>query len=68
METLFVLVPLSLVLLGGIVAALVWAINSGQFEDLVGPADRVAHESDFIRPASPEAPDTSEIREGAGED
>ena len=50
METLFVLIPLSLCLLAGIVAALVWAINSGQFEDMVGPADRVAHEADFIHP------------------
>lgn len=50
------LIPLSLCLLGGIVAALVWSINSGQFEDLVGPADRVAHEVDFIQPATDPAP------------
>ncbi len=59
METLFVLIPLSLCLLGGILAALVWAIDSGQFEDMVGPADRVAHESDFIQPQPAQEEDES---------
>lgn len=68
METLFVLVPLSLVLLGGIVAALVWAINNGQFEDMVGPADRVAHEPDFIQPVQQQTKGPSEATEGAGAD
>lgn len=34
MNILFVLIPLSLVLLGVAIWALFWAIDSGQFEDL----------------------------------
>ena len=34
MEILFVLVPISLLLVGLAVAAFIWAVNSGQFEDL----------------------------------
>jgi cbb3-type cytochrome oxidase maturation protein len=34
MNILFVLIPLSLVLLGVAIWALFWAVDSGQFEDL----------------------------------
>lgn len=34
MTILFILIPLSLVLLGVAVWALFWAVDSGQFEDL----------------------------------
>ena len=49
METLFLLIPLSFLLLAGIIAALYWSISNGQYEDLVGPAERVAHEPDFVK-------------------
>jgi len=48
MEILFLLIPISFLLLGGIVAAFYWAVSNGQYEDLVGPADRVAYEPDFV--------------------
>ena len=38
MTILLLLIPLSLVLLGAAIAAFVWAIRSGQFEDLDLPA------------------------------
>ena len=41
MEILFLLIPLSLVLLGLIVWVFMWAINSGQFDDMEGPAHRI---------------------------
>ncbi|MCP4432983.1 MAG: cbb3-type cytochrome oxidase assembly protein CcoS [Gammaproteobacteria bacterium] len=41
MEILYLLIPLSLVLLGLIVWVLMWAINSGQFDDMEGPAHRI---------------------------
>ncbi len=41
MEILYLLIPLSLVLLGVIVWIFMWAIGSGQFDDLEGPAHRI---------------------------
>jgi cbb3-type cytochrome oxidase maturation protein len=41
MDILYLLVPLSLVLALGIIGALWWAVYSGQFEDLEGPASRI---------------------------
>ncbi|HKL78785.1 MAG TPA: cbb3-type cytochrome oxidase assembly protein CcoS [Gammaproteobacteria bacterium] len=49
METLFSLMPVVLVLLGFALAALFWAIKSGQFDDLEGPAYRILHDDDDPR-------------------
>ncbi len=38
MNILFVLIPLSIVLLGVILWAFFWAVKSGQFDDLETPA------------------------------
>jgi cbb3-type cytochrome oxidase maturation protein len=54
MEIVFLLIPLSLVLVGGIVWAFFWAVRSGQFDDLEGPAHRILMDDDDIhvnRPA-----------------
>ena len=40
-EILYLLIPLSLILLGLIVWVFLWAINSGQFDDMEGPAHRI---------------------------
>ncbi|MEZ5313165.1 MAG: cbb3-type cytochrome oxidase assembly protein CcoS [Thermoanaerobaculia bacterium] len=40
-EVAHLLVPLAAVLVLVVVGALVWAVRSGQFEDLVGPATRI---------------------------
>lgn len=34
MDIIYLLIPLSIVLVGVIVAGFFWAVNSGQFEDL----------------------------------
>jgi len=57
MEIIFLLIPLSLVLVGGIVWAFFWAVRSGQFDDLEGPAHRILMDDDDInvnRPADVE--------------
>ena len=41
MSSVYLLVPLSLVLLGGAIWAFFWAVNRGQFEDLDEPARAV---------------------------
>ena len=51
MESVFRLVPLAAVLALGTVAALFWAVRSGQFEDLEGPAHRILMDDDAPPPA-----------------
>lgn len=49
MEILYLLIPLALVLLGVAVWAFMWAVRSGQFEDLEGPAHRILMDDDDPR-------------------
>ncbi|AKC86398.1 cbb3-type cytochrome oxidase assembly protein CcoS [Pseudoxanthomonas suwonensis] len=51
MNILLLLIPLSLVLLGVAVAAFVWAVKRGQFDDLDTPALDILEDND--RPAPP---------------
>lgn len=46
MEIIYLLIPLSLVLVGGIVWAFFWSVKSGQFDDLEGPAHRILMDDD----------------------
>ncbi len=41
MESIYLLIPLTLVLLTFIVAIFLWAIKSGQFDDMEGPAYQI---------------------------
>ena len=51
MSSIFVLIPLSLVLLGIAVWGLLWAIERRQFEDLDTPPWRVVLDDDKAPPA-----------------
>lgn len=44
MDILFLLVPLSVILVLIILAGLWWAIYSGQFEDIEEEGERILHE------------------------
>lgn len=46
MEILYLLIPLSLILVGLIVWVLLWAVRAGQFDDLEGPAHRILMDDD----------------------
>lgn len=46
MEILYLLIPLSLLLVGLIVWVFIWAIRSGQFDDMEGPAHRILMDDD----------------------
>ena len=46
MEIIFALIPLSLVLIGIAVLIFKWAVKSGQFDDLEGPAYSILFEND----------------------
>jgi cbb3-type cytochrome oxidase maturation protein len=54
MTILLVLVPLGLVLLGLAIAAFIWAVRHGQFEDLDGEAMRILLDDDVPAPAPSE--------------
>ncbi len=49
MDILLLLIPVSLVLVGLITWTLMWAIQSGQFEDLEGPAHQIIMDDDGIK-------------------
>jgi cbb3-type cytochrome oxidase maturation protein len=46
MEILVVLIPLSLILVAVIAWAVIWAVRTGQFDDLEGPAHRILMDDD----------------------
>ncbi|MCA8967737.1 MAG: cbb3-type cytochrome oxidase assembly protein CcoS [Planctomycetes bacterium] len=50
MDVLYLLIPLSLVLIALIVWAFVYAVRSGQFDDLEGPAHRILMDDDDAPP------------------
>jgi cbb3-type cytochrome oxidase maturation protein len=49
MEILYLLIPLSVVLVFAIGAVFWWAVRNGQFDDLEGPAQRVLMDDDESR-------------------
>ena len=61
MESLFFLVPVTLLLVGIAVAVFFWAMRSGQFDDLDSPAWRILAE-DEARSPSPGQPDDDQPR------
>lgn len=65
MEIIYLLIPVSLVLLGVIVWILLWAVRSGQFDDLEGPAHRILMDEDKIVDDSDDQAKESR-RSGAG--
>jgi len=44
MSIIFLILPITLLLCGGAVAAFAWATRSGQFDDLETPAIRLLHD------------------------
>jgi cbb3-type cytochrome oxidase maturation protein len=50
MDILYLLIPLSLVLVFLIGALFWWSLKSGQFDDLEGPAHRVLQDDDAPPP------------------
>ncbi|HRH82104.1 MAG TPA: cbb3-type cytochrome oxidase assembly protein CcoS [Thiobacillaceae bacterium] len=66
MEILYLLIPMSVALVAVIALALLWAVKSGQFEDMEGPAHRILMDEDD---AVPEKSDitTSQYRDEAKE-
>ena len=57
MDILYLLIPLSVLFVIGIALVLLWAVKSGQFEDMEGPAHRILLDDDM----APENPDNNPV-------
>jgi len=51
MDILYLLIPLSLVFVAFIAVVFLWAVKSGQFEDMEGPAHRILMDDELPDPA-----------------
>ena len=63
MDIIYLLIPIALVLVGLMVWALMWAIKSGQFDDLEGPAHRILMDDDEIPPPKDPSPAPAEKKQ-----
>jgi len=58
MDILYLLIPISLIIVAIAIGVFMWAIRSGQYEDLEGPAHRILMDDDDpLVPRKPEATD-----------
>lgn len=58
MDILYFLVPLSIVVMGIMIWAVVWTVRSGQYDDLEGPAHRILMDDDDPRIPRPQEKST----------
>jgi cbb3-type cytochrome oxidase maturation protein len=57
-DVLYLLIPISLIIMAIAIAVFLWAIRSGQFDDLEGPAHRILMDDDDPRiPRKPQLKD-----------
>ena len=66
MDILYLLIPMSLVLVAVIAVIFLWAVKSGQFEDMEGPAHRILMDDDL--PEAEEKATRMETRTTNGKD
>jgi cbb3-type cytochrome oxidase maturation protein len=48
MDILYLLIPISVALVAVIALAFLWAVRSGQFDDMEGPAHRILMDDDAV--------------------
>lgn len=63
MTILYLLIPMALVLMGIAIWGFIWAVKTGQFDDLEGPAHRILMDDDD--PKIPSPPDRSPEKSGS---
>ncbi len=68
MEIIFILIPVSLVLLGVALWGFFWAVRSGQFDDLDSPAYRILMEEDREKDADRDRVEESGSSAAPGDD
>ena len=52
MDIIFLLIPISLVVVVIIIAVLFWAVRSGQYDDMEGPRHQILMDNDDINDQS----------------
>ena len=62
MDIIYILVPLSIVLLGIAVSIFFWAVKAGQFDDLESPAHKILFDDD-----DPQTPRSDAAQEPASD-
>jgi cbb3-type cytochrome oxidase maturation protein len=63
MSIIFILIPLSIVIAAGFLAAFIWAVKSGQYEDTCTPSMRLLTEE--VSVCAPRADAQSQRTDGA---
>lgn len=53
MEILYILIPVAILLVIAMIAGFLWAVKSGQFDDLEGPAHRILMDKDDVQESVP---------------
>jgi len=63
MESVYLLIPVSVLLVFGIAIAFWWSVRSGQFDDLEGPGFRILMDDNPSKPAAekPEPEKTEKV-------
>ncbi len=67
MESLYLLIPLSLVVLAIAVAIFFWAVNSGQYDDIDREGERILFDEDGQPQSTQTAADDDAQGEGRGD-
>ena len=49
MEILYILIPLGLLVFAVAIWGFIWAVKTGQFDDMEGPAHRILMDDDDVR-------------------
>lgn len=55
MESIYLLIPISILLVFAIAGVFWWSVRSGQFDDLEGPGFRILMDDDERPPALPDS-------------
>ena len=63
MDILFVLIPLSVVLVFAVIGIFAWALNAGQFDDLEREGERIFESGEGGRSAGSGNVDSDQVRE-----
>jgi len=66
MESLYLLIPLSLLVIALVVVLLYWSVKNGQFEDLEGPGHAILMDDDTPKKNQPESVSANIDKDGEG--
>jgi len=62
MESLYLLIPLSVLVVFGAIALFWWMSDNGQFDDMEGPAQRILFDEEIVEPKAPLPPHPGKAR------